>query len=749
MKKVLLCLFLLTAGCFVNAIPVAWVTNNNDSGLGSLRTALALVDDGGMIFVRIGYNADTIQLKTPLPIIKSVCIYGTDATSGINLTLDGAYGGSIMNIDCGARVAITNVTLTRGNDSAIKIINGTLDMSNCTIENSIANYGGGINVSSGSLLDITNSTINNNISSNGSGGGIYCEGVLNISGCTITNNASYGTGSAICVYGANSLLNMFDSTVTLNTSITATGAIANFSAMPSSINACTIYSNYSQINNVTGVGLANSGLISCYNSIISSNSNSSRTISDVSNGGIISNEGFNAVGPTTGYTWSANGNWITAFDAKSIFTKVGNTTNTGYLYLDASLKNNGGPTQTLALTNSMSVANSVYRDFYKNSPDITNGYLGSCNVAISKDGNTLVMWDNINLNKYLVYPFSGAYVYVYQNGGWCASGYIPMSDNGGQDNKGIAISEDGKTIIAADCNKNVAYAFYYSNNTWVQTDTEDINNITGVAIAHNEVDVGNSNEVMRYSCNNGKLSYIGFRRANDGRNLVSIAMPTEDTSLIVLSNSSTTYACYVDSPDLIADKIGDIGGQVAVSADGNTVAVGNGGQNTVCIYGRNSNGTWSQLGSLDNGGDGGNFGSSVAMSDNGNIIVVSAPSVDTYDNNGCEFTGAAYIFERYGNAWVLMYKFIPDEDQLYSPTGTIMAFATNVTISGDGAKVITPGVYYHGSPYMPPTGGGPEPYVSYITLSATDSEPSVDQRGYSRVNDNPKSIGAYEYGATP
>ena len=92
------------------------------------------------------------------------------------------------------------------------------------------------------------------------------------------------------------------------------------------------------------------------------------------------------------------------------------------------------------------------------------------------------------------------------------------------------------------------------------------------------------------------------------------------------------------------------GGSVALSADGNTAVVGgpadNSGTGAVWVFTRTS-GVWSQQGSkLVGTGAVGNAhqGSSVAISDDGNTVIVGGPD----DNSGA---GAIWIFTRTDGAW--------------------------------------------------------------------------------------------------
>src|SRR5690554_1590908 len=96
------------------------------------------------------------------------------------------------------------------------------------------------------------------------------------------------------------------------------------------------------------------------------------------------------------------------------------------------------------------------------------------------------------------------------------------------------------------------------------------------------------------------------------------------------------------------------GRNVAVSADGNIIAVGapknddNGADSGhVRVY-ENSNGTWIQIGDDIEGETAGDqFGESVALSADGDIIAVGAP----YNSGGGTNSGHVRIFENTDGIW--------------------------------------------------------------------------------------------------
>jgi hypothetical protein len=245
------------------------VTNTNDSGLGSLRHALAIANDGDAITIAV---TGSIVLTTgELLVNKSVIISGPRAG---NLVVDGNASSRVFHIASDQSVSIAGLTVRNGiattNDGGgIYNDHAALTLNDCTITGNVAGYGGGI-YNDGSLhgsatLEINSCTIRgnsathtgggiyNNGSSNGIasltissstlsdnsarlGGGIYNDG-FDIGGDAIltVTNSSFGANSADfggCVFNdgsslGNASLTFNDTTLSGNTAHTAGGSIYN------------------------------------------------------------------------------------------------------------------------------------------------------------------------------------------------------------------------------------------------------------------------------------------------------------------------------------------------------------------------------------------------------------------------------------------------------------------------------------------------------------------------------------------
>ncbi len=127
------------------------------------------------------------------------------------------------------------------------------------------------------------------------------------------------------------------------------------------------------------------------------------------------------------------------------------------------------------------------------------------------------------------------------------------------------------------------------------------------------------------------------------------------------------------------------GTSVAISADGNTVAIGgptdNSSAGAVWIFTR-TNGMWSQQGNkLTGTGASGNAqqGAAISLSATGNIMAVGGPADNSY-------SGAAWVFARNGDTWA-------QEGSKLTGTGKVgqARQGVSVAVSSDGTTLITGG----------------------------------------------------------
>ena len=322
----------------------------------------------------------------------TVTLQNMTIRNGVDDNSSGFHGGA------GILVYADNVTLTLDNiDLYNNVVTTDQSTSNepygagllvegvdfdVTIQNSVIHHntnnsdmGGGIAFARTSGADpdacrfsISNTAIYSNSIANysaGYGGGIYTEylnssATSTITDCVIYDNSATHTGGGISMYDTK--LTMIDTTLSGNTSDNYAGGMRT---KESSImlNSVTIANNHSDNDNTGGEDgggyYLTTGTLAIKNSIIANNYRGSETLVTDDfylGGGTLTDNGYNAIGVNNNSAgWSGTGTWLYNFGTGT-FVQNG-TGYTGTLQLSNSLADNGGPTQTLALTDPSSIAN--------------------------------------------------------------------------------------------------------------------------------------------------------------------------------------------------------------------------------------------------------------------------------------------------------------------------------------------------------------------------------------------------------
>ncbi|KAJ5072802.1 hypothetical protein M0811_09248 [Anaeramoeba ignava] len=174
---------------------------------------------------------------------------------------------------------------------------------------------------------------------------------------------------------------------------------------------------------------------------------------------------------------------------------------------------------------------------------------------------------------------------------------------------------------------------------------------------------------------------------------VAVASCLSVKKVYIYSVSRSTGFTYISD---ITSTLDGFGNDVAISNDGNVVVVAAMESNTVVIYRRSGN-NWNEEKVLSV--DSSNFGSSVSISEDGNRVVV-----------GANLTDEVYIYSYSESDW----------NEEYVLSGAT-SFGTDVSISGDILLVSAPQsgeVSYFNKTYIPPT----PPFVELIDCSSGYSE---------------------------
>src|SRR5215212_2030143 len=289
------------------------VTNNADSGTGSLRQAIIDADTTTGVADTINFatsvSGQTITLtSSQLPTITDGAGLTIDGGS-TNITISGANQVRVFEVGSDAKLTLSNLAVADGavSDSGGAILNrGTLEVSNSTLSGNSARFGfgggGGIFNEVGTV-SVINSTISGN-SATGEGSGGWGGGILNSGGTleviksTLSGNSSEGnSGTGGGIYNQSGTATVSNSTISGNRSSTYAGGIFNGGDTVSLINS-TISDNSSPYG---GGGILNYGTLEVSKSTLSGNSS---TLSCCSYGGSIAS--FSGTLEVSNSTFSGN-----------------------------------------------------------------------------------------------------------------------------------------------------------------------------------------------------------------------------------------------------------------------------------------------------------------------------------------------------------------------------------------------------------------------------------------------------------
>jgi hypothetical protein len=331
LKWAAICLTLACALAIPAHASTIIVTNTNDSGVGSLRQALADANDGDTIDAT-GISGAIALTSGELLVDKSVTI---NAAGADVLAVDGNATSRVFQIGTGETVTISGLTIRNGHDDTT---------------------GGGIDNESGATLTITNSTLSGNTAGSVGnpsveGGGIFNSGTLTIVNSTVSGNTAGGISGGGGGMFNGGTLTIVNSTVSDNTAIKGAG-VHNGGAATSTV---TITNSTFSGNaaSVYGGACFNGGTLQIANSTLSHNS------AGTFGGGIL-NFGPLQIGNTIlnrgdsgenihsfGGTITSTGYNLSSDDGGGFLTGPGDQINTDPML--GPLQGNGGPTFTHAL----------------------------------------------------------------------------------------------------------------------------------------------------------------------------------------------------------------------------------------------------------------------------------------------------------------------------------------------------------------------------------------------------------------
>ena len=315
------------------------VTTLNDSGPGSLRQAIILARPGSTITFDASVRGSIILKSDDLNVTKNLTIRGPGAHL---LTISSGNSSHGVLVFREASVTISDLTValagqnfkSQGTTYHSKLSNyGTLTLTNSTVSGITAAGGGNIYNAKGGTLTLTNSTV-----SGSSYGGIKNDGTLTLINSTISGNRASGDGGGIS-NNTNGTLTLTNSTIVGNTSGQRGGGLAVLGRQVD-ITFCTMYGN-TAAGDGGGLAIENGyhnkpSQVTMRNSLVAGNA---APIGPEITGQLTS-DGYNLIQDSSGVTF--------ADPLKQHHTDV-SVQNLTDVKIDPLLRNNGGPTPTLAL----------------------------------------------------------------------------------------------------------------------------------------------------------------------------------------------------------------------------------------------------------------------------------------------------------------------------------------------------------------------------------------------------------------
>jgi hypothetical protein len=356
-------------------------------------------------------------------------------------------------------------------------------------------------------------------------------------------------------------------------------------------------------------------------------------------------------------------------------------------------------------------------------------------VALSGDGNTLVVGavgessdaTGINGNQADTSASGSGAVYVFTRAGttWSQQTYIKASNTSANMQFGwtVAISSDGSTLgvgapyessdatgingnesNSLDPNAGAVYVFTSSGTTWSQQAYVKASNTARSELFGLSVALSSDGATLAVGATGDSSDATGIN-GNQSDTSASYA-----GAAYVFSRTGTTWSqqAYVKASNTSSSV--NFGGSVALSGDGNTLAVGAAGESSnargidgnqsdtsagysgaAYLFGR-TNTTWSQEAYIkaSNAKGSARFGTYVTLSTDGSTLAVGAPEewsdATGVDGNQSDISapgaGAVYVFTgaaSAGAAGLVQGAYVKSFNTLES-----MQFGLGVALSGDG-----------------------------------------------------------------
>ncbi len=300
-------------------------------------------------------------------------------------------------------------------------------------------------------------------------------------------------------------------------------------------------------------------------------------------------------------------------------------------------------------------------------------------TSLSADGNVLVVGarqadvTDSEVDGDVALASAGAvYVFEKSDGIWAETAYITASNAGAGDRFGNAVSlnADGSILAVGafqeDSSAGAVYLFEKQDDSWVQrayikADNAAADSQFGQAVSLNA---------------DGTILAVGANLESAGAGAVYV---------FEQGASNWAQASYIQADE--ADAADSFGSTVSLSRDGDVLAVGASSEDGGAVYVFEQHfGSWDQSANIkpDNSTADDLFGSAISLSADGNVLAVGAGgedgvASDVEGDNSISNSGAAYLFTRNEDSW--------DQSAYIKASNADVgdAFGTAVSLNADGS----------------------------------------------------------------
>ncbi len=271
-------------------------------------------------------------------------------------------------------------------------------------------------------------------------------------------------------------------------------------------------------------------------------------------------------------------------------------------------------------------------------------------VALSADGDTALIG-----GPYTIDFVGAAWVFTRSGSTWTEQG--PMlgpgsvpADVASDFGYSVALSGDGNTALISDPGLDGVWIFTRSRSTWAEQGP--------VLTGSDEIGTSGFGDSVALS-SDGETALIGGPDDNGDGGRAAVGAAWVFTHVPSEASRRSGRAWTQQGPKLTGrgeiGKYGEFGSSVALSANGNTALIGGRGDNDVGAAWvftrsgiRSGPTTWAQQGPKLTGSGAvsdSNFGNSVALSADGNTALIGGPGYNLAS------VGAAWLFARSGSTW--------------------------------------------------------------------------------------------------